>query len=419
MKLRKTVTLATRNLLRHRRRTVITAGAVAVGLMMFILTDSLLVGIEEESTRNLIWYETGAAQVVHENYLAERNERPLKYAIDNPEAVEAQLESVGLDATQRIVFSADLVVFRDPYPEDGSIRVTGYGIDPADDGAVYRLRETVTAGEFLRPGSDEAVIGAWLAEDIGAEVGYPLTLVTRTRDGYYQTIDVTIGGIVTTPNPIVNRTAVFVTDELAGEYLGMDGAATEIAVAPTTGRSIPEITATMEEQLADMSALAVVDWRALAADVVAIAETKETGSGTILFLVFVIAAVGVSNTVLMSVLERTRELGMMRAIGMRNGEVMAVLLLEAAGIGLLGGLAGALLGAGVVAYMVEIGINFGGLIQDMDIGYRVAQVMYGSWNPGTFGQAIVAGIVIAVATAIVPVRRALRMPVVDALRRTT
>nr|MDA3948563.1 ABC transporter permease [Spirochaeta sp.] len=307
MKLRKTLGLTVRNLARHRRRTVITAGAVAVGLMMFIMVDSILVGVEEESNRNVIRFETGAAQVIHNEYLSEREERPLKYAIDDPGEIEAELAAAGLDVTRRTVFTGELVVFRDPFPEDGSVRVTGYGIDPEADDAVYDLPGTVTDGEFLTPGTHTALIGAWLAEDIGAEVGYPITVVTRTRHGFYQTIDLEIAGIVTTPNPIINRNAVFVPLDIIGDYLQMDGAATEIAVGNTLGRSLSEITDTMEVHVAGHPNLVVADWRTLAADAVALAEAKESGTGVILFLVFVIAAVGVSNTILMSVLERTRE----------------------------------------------------------------------------------------------------------------
>ena len=416
MKLGRTIALTGRNLARHRRRTVITSGAVAVGLMMFIVVDSILVGIEEESNRNIIRFETGVAQVVHNEYLAEREERPLKYAIENPEGIAADLTAAGLDVTRRTVFTGELVVFRDPFPEDGSVPVTAYGIDPAEDGAVYDLPRTVSQGEYVSAGTHTALVGSWLAEDIGAEVGFPITLVTRTRHGYYQTIDLEIAGIVTTPNPIINRNAVFVPLDIVGDYLQMEGAATEIAVGDTLGRDLGEITATMERHVAGHPELEVVSWRNLAADAVALAEAKESGTGVILFLVFVIAAVGVSNTMLMSVLERTRELGMMRAMGMRDRDIWGALLVEAGGIGLLGGVAGMVLGAGAVALLVEIGIDYGPLMRDTDVGYRITRVVHGAWNLPTFGRALGVGVVVCVLTAVVPVRRALRMSVVESLR---
>lgn len=416
MTLKRTVILSMKNLARHRRRTIITAAAVAVGLAMFILVDSLLTGVEEESNRNIIWYETGAAQVVETGYLQKRSERPLEPAVEDAGAVEERIEAAGLRATSRIVFSGELIVFRDPFPEDGSVVVTGYGIDPTDDGDVYRIDQSVVDGAFLEPGEQRALLGAWLAEDIGAEVGYPITIVTRTRDGFYQTIDLEIGGIVRTPNPIINRSAVFLPEDVAADYLQMGDAATEIAVADEPGADLDEITRTMEEQIAALPGLTVANWRRLAADAVAIAEAKESGTGMILLLVFIIAAVGVSNTVLMSVLERTREIGMMRAIGMRDRDIYATLILEAAGIGLIGGVLGTLVGIGGVALLAEFGIDYGPLMRDTDVGYRISQVIYGAWNVPTFVQALGMGVLIATVTAIVPVRRALRISIVDGLR---
>lgn len=416
MKPREIIRLSVRNLSRHRRRTVITAGAVAVGLALFVIVDSLLLGVEQESTLNLIRYETGAAQVLREEYLEERDDRPLKYAIEDPGRIERALEESGLSATSRIVFTGEMVVFKDPFPEDGSIVVTGYGIDPDDDNDVYRLPESVTRGEYLSRDTNGALLGAWLAEDVGAEIGYPITIVTRTRRGYYQTIDLDVVGIVNTPNPIINRNAVFIPEGIVDDYLQMGGAATEIAVADRIDASLDEITETMRMEIAGAPDLVVADWRTLAAEVVAIAEAKDSGTGIVLFFVFVIAAVGVSNTVLMSILERTRELGMMRALGMRDREVMATLLVEAAGIGVLGGIVGIVIGAGGVAALVEFGIDYGTMMRNNDVGYRVTQVIYGAWNLPAFGRAVVVGIVIAVVTAFVPVRRALKMNVVDSLR---
>ena len=404
------------NLRRHTRRTVITAGAVAVGLMLYIIIDSMLLGLEQESNRNIIWYETGAAQVVNEDYLAERDLRPLTSTLDDPEEIIARLEEVGLSSTIRTVFSGEMIVFYDPYPEDGSVNITAYGIDPLRDENVFRLKQNIEEGDYIQAGTSQALIGAWLAEDLEAEVGYPFTIVTRTREGFYQTIDLEIAGILRTPNPIINRNCIFLPLDVADDYLQMGAHATEVAVASPPGSSLDELTGVMRTALAGISCIETVSWKQLASDAVAIAEAKQSGTGLILLLVFVIAAVGISNTILMSILERTRELGMMRAIGMRDGEVMRILLLEAAGIGLMGGLIGIVLGAAGTLFMVNIGIDYSFLLRDVNIGYRFAGQLYGAWNPAAFVQALAAGIIISVMTALIPVRRALKMPVIDALR---
>lgn len=416
MKAKSTVALAAKNLFRHRRRTIITAGAVAVGLMMYITIDSLLAGAEQDSIRNLLWYETGSAQVIHDEYLAQRAERPLRYAIDQVHTIRARLHEAGFESAPRVVFNAELIVFQDPFAEDGSVNVTVYAIDPQSDDTVYRLRSALAAGRYLEPGEDGALLGSWLAEDIGAEVGFPITVVTRTRNGYYQTIDLEVVGIVDTPNPYVNRSSLFLPLRLADQYLEMDGAVTEIAVAAPLQADLRRLTARMEQQLAGTDGVMVADWRQLAADLIAVTDAKDAGTGVILLLVFIIAAVGVSNTVLMSVLERTRELGMLRAMGLRNGEIRTLLLTEAAMIGLLGGIIGMALGAVINIFMVAYGIDYSFILREGNFGYRVAGVMYGTWKLDTFLQATVIGTAIAVVTAVVPVQRALRMSVVDALR---
>lgn len=420
MTVRQTVRLALRNLARHRRRTLITASAVAGGLAIFILMDSILVGAEIESDRNIIWYETGAAQVVHREYLNERDERPLGHVVEQRTSLEEELRQAGFAVTARTVFNAEMIVFRDPFPEDGSIHVTAYGIDPRQDDEVFRVSNAVSSGRFLEPDDEGILLGSWLAEDIGAQVGYPVMLVTRTRDGFFQTMDLEVVGIVSTPNPIINRSAVYLPLAVVDEYLQMDGGVTEIAVAGTTtagaDRPLEEVTRAMAAVAGTNPDLAVVSWRELAADYIALTQTKDSASGIILFLVFVIAAVGISNTILMAVLERTRELGMLQAIGMRNGEITVMLLAEAAGIGLLGALLGITGGAALNVLLVNYGIDYGFLMREADMGYRLTSHFYGTWNLPTFARAAFMGVIISIITAMSPVRRALKRPVVESLR---
>jgi len=415
--------LAVRNLSRHRRRTVITAAAIAMGIGFYIFMDSLLLGMELESMRNLVWYETSAARVYDNGYWAERTNLPLDIVIEQPEAVLSALVEMDVQAAPRTVFSGELIVFQDPYPEAGSARITAYAIDPAKDDDIFRLRETIVEGRYLRSEETGVLIGGWLAEDLCAAVGYPLTIITRTRQGYYQTMDLEIVGILSTPNPVINRNGVFISLQTADYYLQMEGAVTEInmqfsgqVIRGNTGylhERTQEVEATLASVVPDIE---VFSWREIAADYLAIANAKQSATGMILFLVFVIAAVGVSNTMLMSVYERTRELGMMRALGMRNREIRRAFLIEAAGIGFIGAILGTILGAVLASIMVYVGIDMSWMLREMDVGYRVARQIRGAWHPAAFFQAALSGIVVAMLISLIPIRRILRMRVSDALR---
>ena len=412
------LSLAFKNLTRYTKRTVITASAIAFGLGMFIFMDSWLKGMERDSEINLINYETASAQVMHSDYIDERETLPLKYLLEQPESLISRLDAEGIAATPRIDFLAELFVRQDPYPDDGSLIVKAIALDPVRDDSVYKLKETVTAGRYLEPDDNGVMIGEWLAQDLGAEIGYPITLKTRTRDGAYETMDLEIIGIMNVPNPLQNKGTVFLPLNLADYYLDMQGAVTQIALhfslALDPDREAVRIQTVLNGD--KPGSFQVHSWRDLAQDYVAIASMKSGGSRVILLLVIVIAMVGISNTMLMAVFERVRELGMMRAMGMSPGQIRLAFLLEAGGIGLIGSIIGVIFGCLLNWPFVVWGWDLTDMIQQMDIGYRISGAFRSMWRIQTIVQSFFAGIIIAMAVALIPIRRALKMEITDCLR---
>jgi len=411
------ISLALKNLTRYKRRTIITAVAIAVGLMMYIVVDSILLGAEFESMRNLRWYETASARIMHPDYWEERLMRPLDISIEEPYGIVETLRKKGIAAAPRTMFSADLILYSEDFGEDGNMPVQVTAVDPELDNTVFRFEDTLIEGRFVESGTNELVIGSWFAEDIGAKVGYWVTLVTRGNGGFYEAMDMQIVGIVNCPNPNVNRTLLMVPMDTIGDYLAMEGAATEINIAlPETAEIAEEVTRI--QQLLDPSGndLLVVSWDDLARDYVALAEAKRGGTGMILFLVFIIAAVGISNTMLMAIYERIRELGMMRALGMNDRSIQLAFMVEAGGIGLIGSTIGVLLGIAINFYMVNVGIDFGLLMRDMDMGYRIQSSFRGTWSPSTIITAFFFGSILSMLVAWIPTRRALKMDIPSCLR---
>jgi len=411
------LTLAWKNLSRYRRRTLITAGAIAVGLASFIFIDGWLVGADLQSQRNMIWYETGSARIVDAEYWENRESVPIRYAVEEPEIVLSELEQLAVPATPRITFGGELIVNYDPFPEDGALPTRVIALDPRTDDRVYRIDETIVKGRFLEPGEEGVLIGAWTAEDIGADIGYPITISTRTQDGFRQTIRLEIVGIFATPNPVMNRGTLLMDLDVADYYLEMDGSVTQIdMLLPERVDADARATEIAGELGIAGDSLEMVTWSTLAAEVLAIAEAKQAGTGMILFMVFLIAAVGVGNTMLMAVFERIRELGMMRALGMTDRQIRLAFVLEACGIGLVGSLLGVGLGALGNVYMTTIGMDLSLFTESIgNIGYRIATISYGAWNPTTMVVAFILGIVISGVIAWVPARRAMKMPITDCL----
>lgn len=409
------ISLAFKNLTRYKRRTLITAGAIAFGLMLYIFIDSMLMGAEVESVRNLKWYETASARILNEDYWENRHQKPLDMSIANPDQIIGKLEENGITATKRMTFSGDLILNSDDFGEDGNLPVSVTAIDPNKDFEVFKFGTTLVDGRFLEPGEDAVLMGSWFAEDIGAKVGYWITVVTRGNGGFFEAMDLEIVGILNCPNPNVNRTLLMMPISTANDYLAMDGAVTEINVALPENVDVNSEVLRIQDLL-NGDKLTVMSWEVMAADYLALAEAKRSGSGMILFLIFIIAAVGISNTMLMAIFERIRELGMMRSLGMSDGKIRLTFMLEGAGIGIIGSIFGIFLGVLANLYLIYVGIDYGFILRDMDIGYRLQAIFRGVWNPGTMILAFIFGVVFSTLFAFFPTIRALRTDIPACLR---
>lgn len=405
--------LAAKNLMRYKRRTAITAVAIAFGLMMYVFVDSLLLGAELESMRNLRWYETASLRVHDSAYWEDRYFLPLDASIESPQPILDLLKAEGITATARTSFAADMILYQDDFGEDGNMSVQVTAINPATDFDVYRFENTLIEGRFLQSGEmDGIVLGSWFAEDIGAKVGYWVTLVTRGKGGFYEAFDMQVVGIINCPNPNVNRSLVMMDIQAADLYLAMDGSISSIDIVLGEKSNLNEVVQSLQPKLQAIDAdLTLYTWEDLARDYLAILEAKQGGTGMILFLVFIIAAVGVSNTMLMAMYERMRELGMMRALGMRDRDILLAFLFEAGGIGLLGSVVGILLGCLANLYLVNVGFDFGFMFRDMDIGFRIQNVMRGAWSIPTLIKAFLSGIGLSMIVAFLPIRRALKLDI--------
>lgn len=405
------ISLAWKNLSRYRRRTLITALAIAFGLGLFIFIDSMLLGMDQESERLFRRYETGSAKIINKGYEDEMTKGNLEHLITNPDEVSSLLTREGISHTLRISFAAEAIV------DNGSLFVRATALDPATDGNVYHFRDSVVEGRFIEEGEFSAVLGDSVAASLDVKVGDFLSIRSRTADGFNQTMDLEIVGLLNTPNPYVDKTALLIPLDVADQTLFMEGAVTEIALdVPPSGnvdKVVAMLTPLVEEQYPELT---VLSWKDLAADFLAIAEAKSQGTSTILFFVFIIAAVGISNTMLMAIFERVREIGMMRAQGMKDRQIQISFILESAGIGFVGSLGGVIMGVLLNIWIIYKGMDFTSLIGDMDVGYRTAGIMYGAWNFDTILTAFLMGIIMAVVVAIFPTRNAIKMKITDALR---
>ena len=406
-----TLRLAWRNLFRNRRRTWITATTVAVAVLLVQLMSALLMGIEQQSYDNLISYQTGHAKVYAPDYFANRDELPLDYELTDLDALLARVEAIGgiEAATPRLTFQAHLSNGVDQVPCFGvGIQIVG------SDADVFRLPQAVTDGAFLS-GDEGILLGNGLAQIFGVGVGDWLTVLTKTRTGAYEAMDLPIEGLLGTGNPLIDRNSFMVPLPLAQYLLDMDGAATEIAVR-FAGRARESSTLRrLRGALEEGDQLEVKGWREVEDGFMAFVKAKRGGRTVMLMIFGILAVVGITNTVLMSAYERTREIGMLMAMGMRSRGILTLFLTEGALTGLIGGAIGTVLALAIVGALSG-GIDIAAVYGDIDLGYPVKDRIYPALAPVGIPLGWVLSGVLAAMASWYPAARAARSAPVEALR---
>lgn len=408
-----TFRLGLRNLFRNRRRTLITASTVAIAVMLMQFSFSLMMGLERQSFDNLINYQTGNAKVYAAGYFDERNELPLEPVLEDISGLQATIEGVsGVAATTpRLTFFAQISDGVDQLP------CQGIGIELAgSDDDVFRIPQAVVDGEYLDPAEEGMLLGSGLADLFGVSPGDWLTVLTRTAAGAYEALDLPVTGIVGTGNPLIDRNSFLISLSAAQDMLEMQGAVTEVAIRFRTGAREPATLRRVSETLAADSAVEVKGWRSIEDSFLALTKMKRSGQGVILGILLIMAVVGITNTILMATYERTREIGMLMAMGLRRQGIRKLFLAEGAVNGLLGGAVGTALSLIPILWLASSGWDLTATYGDIDLGYPVRGAIYPAVNFIMIAAIWLSTGLMATLAALYPAARASRLKAVEALR---
>jgi len=391
--------LGLKNLTRQKRRNFITIFVIAFAFLSYLMMDSIMNGMEEMSFDNIINYDTGNVQVAYPEYWEDRDELLLENLMVLNRDMEESIENTDglLGVSPELRFKANLNNGID------EVAVRGVGISIEKYNQVFGTKNYVVEGSMFAPGESKAVIGVRLAELMELKVSDYITLLVRTKEDTFNTIDIEIAGLVRAPNPMINNGIVFVPLEIAQEALNIGNMVSILAIKTVTGDEGTVIKALADSFKDKELGLRAYSWKESAASIIALSAAKKGGIGAILSIVLLIGMLGIINNVILSALERTEEIGMMKALGMREWEIVFVFMVEATGIGILGGLAGCLLGYAGVSWLVKYGYSLAYIGGDgADFGIPILDKIYGAWNVPAFSFLFTLGVIIAVFSSILP-----------------
>ena len=268
-----------------------------------------------------------------------------------------------------------------------------------------------------------------------------LVLEAMIRAGYAgairhvnQLMDVVVVGVINSPAPLPNGNTAYIPLDVLQDEAGMmlEGAITELVIRernvpdsrlPGQSESSAVITAALQSGLASMGralpdGLAVYVWQDYMADYLGY-EAVQTGAPQVIaFLLLLLSFLGISNTILLAIMERTKEIGMMRALGMTDNQLIMTYMLEAGFLGFIGSILGIILGCIINYPMVKYGIDFSAMgdLKEGGIGFRTTAIFRSVWNvPVIFGTGIVATL-LSSCMAFFPTKRAVNKPITESLR---
>jgi putative ABC transport system permease protein len=344
--------MAFRNIFRQRRRTILTGLSMLVGFVLAVIFigwgDGTYNNIIDEFTRNRL----GHIQIHEKTYL----DRPSLYkTIQESDELFSILDSTrGIESWAPRLFSAGLASVGE---KTAGVQIIG--IDPVREAQTTRFDKKILEGRnFSRIPSKEAIIGKGLAQILKAELGNEIVLISQAADGSIANDLYTIIGISSSGDDLSDRTSFYLHLRETQELLVLEGRIHEISVTVNKLNQVLKTNNRLASEI-DNPDLSVAPWQVFAKGFYDAMQADKAGSYVILIIIVFIVAVGVLNTVLMSVLERQREYGVMKAIGTKPKQIIKVVVLEVTILALICIILGSGLGYGANTLLYKYGIKIG------------------------------------------------------------
>jgi putative ABC transport system permease protein len=390
--------MAFRNIFRQRRRTIFTGLSIIGGFTLAVI----FIGWADGSYNNIIDQFTrtrlGHIQIHEKTYL----DRPSLYkTIPDVPKIGAVLDRTkDVESWTSRVFSAGLAGVR-----DRSAGVQIIGIDPQREARTTRFDRKIVEGRaFLSSDAREAILGRGLADILQAKLGDEIVLLSQGADGSIAEDQYTLVGMASSGDALTDRTAYYLPLTTAQAYLVLDGKVHEIAVVVSRLSRVETTSQAIALGLGD-AALSVAAWQVFAKSFYDAMKADKAGMWVTLLVIVVIVAVGVLNTVLMSVLERRREYGLLKALGTKPRRIVRLVLLEMVILAVFSMLIGASLGLGANMILSRHGIKFS---SGLTYGGMVFDTMKSEINLRSFTIPALTVIISAVLVSLFPAVKASR-----------
>lgn len=407
------VLIAARNVSRNPRRTAITAAGTAFAIIATVFLFGFFDGFDEQIIDTATRYLTGHAQIERAGF---RKDFAPELALDGSAAsallTRLQTAPHVAGAAPRVQAQA---VASSATKSKGIVLI---GIDPKLERAVTFIDRTVVQGTALRSGGDrDIVIGRKLAEKLNVRVGEKIVVLTQAAGAELATAAYRVSGIFATESASFDEGMAFVTLPAAQALLALGTRVSTINIRVDDRSQLAVVMGELRPWIS-ASGYRVASWQELLPVVDQMVGFVIAIRAIIMAIVLAVAALAIMNTVYMSVAERTRELGVMMALGTRPGAVVRMVLYETGMIVALASVAGYAVGVLLVSYFGRSGMDFSSFFRDYTTIPGITGIVYPKVVIASIVAPGVALVLASVLISVFPARRAARLDPATAIRHT-
>jgi putative ABC transport system permease protein len=401
--------MAWRNVWRNRRRSLLTVMAIGLGLAFNIFLRGITDGWHDEMVDNSVRAEIGHIQIHRAGYRAQPS---INKTLPDADKVEHAVRNLpGVVGSSFRVIGSGLVS-----TADNSSGVEILGVDPSQEQTVTTIQRTIVKGTYLVTDAERPIlIGESLANRLKASLGDKIVLMVQAADGSMGAQLFRLVGIFRSGSPQLDDGVVYVLRSDAQALFSLGDRLTEAVLLLRSSRDVDPTVAALTRDLhgADVE---ILPWWEVAPFIKQFIEIDDAFFYVIALIFFVVISIGILNTLTMSIFERTREFGVMMALGTKPAQVVRLVVQEAVVLGLVGAAVGGAFGSAATLFFAKVGINLGAVNAGAAATGITSSVVYTQLTAGNLIFSSIAVLVVVLVVALYPAIRASRLKPVEAIR---
>lgn len=401
------VKIAWRNIWRNRNRSLVLILSIVMGIWAGAFIMAFYWGMSKSQVEDSIHQNLSHLQIHHPEF---KNDYDPSLEIAEAATLKEKLEN----DTRVAAVSNRAIGVAMASSANKSSGVTIFGIDPVSEEAVTGLKEKIIEGAYFETGKhNQVVVGNKLAEELKIGIRNKIICTFQDMDGDITSVAARVVGIYKTRNARLEEGYMYMLhDDLAG-LQGKDALVHEIAILLNDEE---QVLAVQDMLMTDYPNLQVESWMDLSPELRMMVESFNQYMYIIIGIILLALLFGIINTMLMSILERVKELGVLMSIGLNKTRVFLMIMLETMFIALIGGPVGLLLAWSTVQLTNKSGISLAAFSEGLEqFGYN--PMVYPELGLSAYLNILLMVLIAALIAAIFPAMRALRLKPVEAIRK--